>query len=654
MWKIQQLGQGVRTTVKEDDFDGDGMITDSDVKAGLALVLAQRQIRTTADYCAEHPTPPAGSNITAAQWKAYCAWNETEEKAKLADAIRELNLRTALNTSSSTIVYNDLTAEATNYSTGIVNVNAQFLDETAKMNGIRTVSESFGFAVPSEKMTITRVLDLSFLPKNMVSITSPPEVVGQAIDISIQNFLDSIAQANSLGHWVAPTRTQVTVQNNFLEALNKYKAEVGIPTDVKANTLSENSYLLIEGNNFGQMRTGQNATGSSSSSCSVRLKYSNSDSGGQESSISLLPATGDWASSWSNNGIYAFVPSLSGMRWTGQPVIEVTRTGPDGSARAEVSITKDLAIINALSSNPDYRSLPVIPKAYSSITAVAGGELLIMGSNFGTETGQIQMILDKPLQAYENDQPNIRRDPATILSQGKIVPLKVLEWSDKYIRVSVGEIRANFGGQIGMITITKAGKSFSVPHLVYLSPKWVKKQFSGFDYFSPDLSSSDNRDGLFYERRDGFTYVSHDPRCAGLKSIGDNGNDQFFGEKTGSKMLPKNVHFENIFFLRVDPNDQSKVKFIADFCMMAMSMAQGNIVSWGKFAIMALGMLFDENWGSYVAKPSLDISYPSLLDSHLPFEVHWENSCVGLYDDQNLVYTASFVAWVPEGVSLGV
>jgi PKD repeat protein len=307
---------------------------------------------------------------------------------------------------------------------------------------------------------------------------------------------------------------------------------------------------------------------------------------------------GEWSNeaSWSNDRINVEIPSIrrESAIWVPHPryatlVVPIWSNGNTPTQtvlRYPVWLNIDMPGISTIYSNPDYSKelkanpslylgghtvIPMFPypeSYYETPIAVSGGDLLITGTNFGNQTGEVKIVFTEPLITYaqNSNNPDLWEPNETIKEIE--IPVTNSNWSDNAVKLTVPKIPGSYdvtGGYLYMKNHDTPPGLWSWTPILF-SPKWKWKQISGIKFFRPD---PDNENGLEYSNVSGVLVVSHQPvdckpggrwdycsRLVGVKS-GDWGFDTLFKEKP----LPPNVKLLYMKFNKVEAGDDWQKNF---------------------------------------------------------------------------------------------
>jgi PKD repeat protein len=661
------------------DANGDGRVTPEDARSVLTGILDARK-----------------------QAEAATGGQPEILKRRFLDGIRSLDLTNVRRTSEQTALDAQLDLRQRSYRS-ILSPSSDSLAGIAKENGLSDTyvtraprSVTLQKAVP----TITRVLDTSFLPKGIISSTA------QAKEAKVESTTDQATGFTTITRTPGTSTFMDLISESDIDtAIEEFKIKFGKKQEENWNNYILNGgYALIEGYHLGSCDgDGPPPQGEYTRvRCSARLKWIYGGEGTtaeehrpmeeMQQTADLLPATGSWETSWTDEGIVVAIPFLKDTHYIQDAKLEVAQeigiyekvncvapgkcgTGAlemykDGeTATADVTILKDVPVISYIKSDPDYTNVYMnsdLPKQY----IVVDGETLITGYNFGGDgQGTAELVLDHPVEAYTFQTPYQQLAPTDVFAGGTRVPLRITEWTDTTIRLKAGEnIHANFKGAYGRLYLTRKGSQVAAPMMVYVTPRLQFVQTSGYDYFVafsdyPYLLKGTAKDGFVKEQRDHYLVVTHDPRCTsqdadylkyipGMSSLasGQDGEDHMFIEKK----LPPSAQVISMEFHVMTPDR-------TDALIKALLKETGRMATTDPEAYIARGfvlgvyMNIDRNVGSYKAdmvQPDI-FHHPEAIRSDPSVRIVWENTCFGEYDDKNVVYIVSFNIRAPEGVTIG-
>lgn len=679
---------------KELDLNHDNRLTSDDTRLALNDLLTSRKKTRSCVY-----TPAAAANYTKEEWDRKCLWEPEPVLKNWTLQFKKSNLDSQITAGLAKITKADLGALQKKYSAGSSHPVPSFLSEFSTLNGMNRVwsemaAQNLASSLAQGKTSpvITRVRDASDLPKDTLPSTYPVKEI--ALPKSGTGSVRENQPSASVGMLKPTKKTDEEYRQNDPSRATLRKMGLDywqVPAEFQENYIIEGSYAIIEGRDLGicpqsgPLEKGDNIV------CNVTLKWQKSNeffSTDSEAindnigSIDLLPATGDWKTSWNSYGIGVWIPHSVELPRSGKMTIDIERkkvtckyTGectncpayvPDNIAKGlyctgepeiltsgshDVFLVKDMPGFSGIYSDPMYTGEDV----------VNGGDLLITGTNFGDTPGKVEVVLDQPFEAYALAEPYQKLSPPSLMPpDGRQVPVIVTQWSNSSIRLKIQNIRANFGNQDGKILVTKNGTPTPSFTSVTFGPRWEMHQISGEKFFSP---SPERQEGLIHERVNNMYVVQHDPRCADWDIIsGTEGDDRFFS----GKPLPPNLKVKRIFFMHAQPG-YDEVEYILEWVNREYGLLTFDPVTWIKFLADAIAKLADDKCGSYLAKIW---NWESWWDSGtlyhkvapVDFEkdpsqiyVHWENTCweISPFEDKNVAYTISFIVEYPEGVDAG-
>jgi len=661
-----------------DDINGDGRVTTEDARSVLTgLMDARKQAEAT----------------TGGQ-------PETVKRGFL-DGIRSLDLTNVRRTSEQTALDAQLDRRQRSYRS-IVGPSTDSLAEIAKESGLSDTyvtraprSVTLQKAVP----TITRVIDTSFLPKGIISSTA------SAQEAKVERTTDETTGFTTITRTPGTSTFMDLISESDIDAaIEEFKIKFGKKQEENWNNYMLNGgYALIEGYHLGTCDPdGPPPQGEYTRiRCSARLTWIYGGEGAtaeehrpveeMQHTADLLPATGSWETSWTDNGIVVAIPFLKDTHYIQDAKLEVAQEigiyekvdcvapGKCGTgalemykegetATADVTILKDVPIISYIKSDPDYTNVYMnsdLPKQY----IVVDGETLITGYNFGGDgEGTAELILDHPVEAYTFQAQYQQLAPTDVFPGGTRVPLRITEWTDTTIRLKAGEnIHANFKGAYGRLYLTRKGSQVAAPVMVYVTPRLQFVQTSGIDYFEAldedwQPIGGTGKKGLVYEERDHFLVVTHDPRGSSqgadyLKwftggvsgASGQAGEDHIF---IGKKLPPSAQVMDMGFYMMSPDTTSSTLKLVTT---QASKLVFDFGQAWTETMLLGIYSQVDPNIGSFKANVlQPDISHhPEVIHTDPSVRIGWENTCWGPYNDKNVVYLVSFHVRVPEGVNLG-
>ena len=275
-------------------------------------------------------------------------------------------------------------------------------------------------------------------------------------------------------------------------------------------------------------------------------------------------------------------------------------------------------------------SAPFYGQDRTTLSAVMGGTMSIVGKEFGKQPGKIFIQLSYRV----NGKKQINLLPAT----GNWAN----DWTNSAINVKIPKEPGNHAEQRATLHIwTNYNKKMSVP--VDYGPRMVVTVVSGKDFAQIAMKRKTDK-----EEANNILKVTHDPNCSGLFDSGPNGFDWFFKNPT----LPKNCEILDVVFQQINPDDPtwSYLKGILE--NLAETLIDGFSYEFftegvGKVWIGGIATGIDPSAGQYVCRIS--------KNKDGTVSVRWFTTCAfyAPYEDVPVSYIIAFRLWGPEGVVPG-
>ena len=272
-------------------------------------------------------------------------------------------------------------------------------------------------------------------------------------------------------------------------------------------------------------------------------------------------------------------------------------------------------------------SSPFYGQDRTTLTAVMGGTLAIVGKDFGDKPGKIFLQLSYPV----NGKKHINLLPAT----GNWAN----DWSNNAINVKIPKEPGNHAYQTATLHIwTNYNEKMFV--VVDYGPRMVVTVVSGEDF--AEIAMKRKTD---IEEASNVLRVTHDPDCGWS---GPNGRDWFFRNPT----LPKNCRLLDVVFQQINPDDPtwSYLKGILE--NLAETFVDGFSYEFftegvGKVWIGGIATAIDPNAGQYVCRIHKNEDGTVC--------VRWFTTCAfyAPYEDVPVSYIIAFRLVGPEGVVPG-
>jgi hypothetical protein len=275
-----------------------------------------------------------------------------------------------------------------------------------------------------------------------------------------------------------------------------------------------------------------------------------------------------------------------------------------------------------------FLSAPFYGQDRTTLTAVMGGTMAIVGKDLGDKPGKIFLDLSYPV----NGKKRINLLPAT----GNWAN----DWTNNAINVKIPKEPGNHAYQAATLHIwTNYNEKISAP--VDYGPRMIVTLVSGKDF-------AEIAEGGIPEEASNILKVTHDPNCSGLFDSGPNGLDWFFRNLT----LPKNCELLDVIFQQINPDDPtwSYLKGILE--NLAETLIDGFSYEFftegiGKVWIGGIATAIDPSAGQYVCRIS--------KNKDGTVSVRWITTCAfyAPYEDVPVSYVIAFRLWGPEGVVPG-
>jgi len=275
-------------------------------------------------------------------------------------------------------------------------------------------------------------------------------------------------------------------------------------------------------------------------------------------------------------------------------------------------------------------SAPFYGQDRTTLTAVMGGTMAIVGKDFGDKPGKIFLELSHPV----NGKKHINLLPAT----GNWAN----DWTNNAINVKIPKEPGNHAYQTATLHIwTNYNEKMSAT--VDYGPRMVVTVVSGEDFAQIAMKRKTD-----IEEASNVLKVTHDPDCSGWFDSGPEGRDWFFKNPT----LPENCKLLDAVFQQINPDDPtwSYLKGILE--NLAETLIDGFSYEFftegvGKVWIGGIATSIDPSAGQYVCRIHKN------KDGTVC--VRWFTTCAfyAPYEDVPVSYIIAFRLVGPEGVVPG-